>query len=202
MKLRHLVITQIARLDELAASKDTRTFDNTLRPLDKIGDILAHAFTNYAFMGYVHVDKDVRDAAKTAEEKASQFGVEMIFRDDLNTAVQEYATTSEASSLQGEQARFLEFTLRDLRKAGHDLDPEMRSTVKEKTERLVTLGVQFQQNIDEWDDWILVTRDELLWCRAEVGSDSPQVAEPGITTEFLGPNRPYVRVVDHVQSVG
>ena len=58
-----------AVLDELAAPKDTRTFDNTLRPLDKIGDILAHAFTNYAFMGYVHVDKDIRDAGKTAEEK-------------------------------------------------------------------------------------------------------------------------------------
>ena len=68
-----------AVLDELAAPKDARTFDNTLRPLDRVGDILAHAFTNFAFMGYAHVDKDVRDAAKIAEEKASQFGVEMIF---------------------------------------------------------------------------------------------------------------------------
>ena len=150
-----------AVLDELVAPKDARTFDNSLRPLDRIGDILAHAFTDYAFMGYVHVDKDVRDAAKIAEEKSNQFGVEMIFRDDLNTAIQEYAATDEAASLEGEQARFLEFTLRDLRKAGHDLDPESRSTVKEKTERLVSLGVKFQQNIDEWDDWILVTRDEL-----------------------------------------
>ena len=148
-------------LEELVASQTQRTFDNTLRPLDRIADILGHSFSDLAFMGYVHPDKEVRDAAKKAEEKNSQFGVEIAFREDLNTAVKQYATTEEAASLKGEEARFLEFTLRDLRRAGHDLDPATRAAVKEKTERLVTLGVQFQQNIDEWDDEILVTRDEL-----------------------------------------
>ncbi len=148
-------------LDEIVAHKHQRTFENTMRPLDRIADILAHSQTNFAFMGYVHPDKDVRDAGKQAEEKNSQFGVEIMFREDLNDAVQEYASTAEAGALVGEQARFLEFTLRDLRKAGHDLDTTIRSDVKDKTERLVTLGVQFQQNIDEWDDEILVTRDEL-----------------------------------------
>ncbi len=148
-------------LDEIVAPKSQRTFENTLRPLDRIADILAHSQTNYAFMGYVHPDKEVRDAAKKAEERNSKFGVEIAFREDLNKAVQEYASTEGAAALVGEQARFLEFTLRDLRKAGHDLDPDTRATVKGKTERLVTLGVQFQQNIDEWDDEILVTRDEL-----------------------------------------
>ena len=148
-------------LEELVAPKEQRTFENTLRPLDLIADFLAHSQTNYAFMGYVHPDKEVRDAGKKAEEKNSQFGVEIAFREDLNAAVQEYASTDEAASLGGEKARFLEFTLRDLRKAGHDLDPVTRAAVKEKTERLVSLGVQFQQNIDEWDDEILVTRDEL-----------------------------------------
>ena len=85
----------------------------------------------------------------------------MIFRDDLNSAVKEYAETDEAKSLQGEKARFLEFSLRDLRRAGHDLDPDTRAAVKEKTERLVELGVRFQQNVDEWDDWILCTREDL-----------------------------------------
>src|SRR5690606_19651852 len=100
-------------------------------------------------------------AAKEAEEKLSKFGVEMIFRDDLNTAVKEYAATDEAGRLEGEKARFLEFMLRDLRRAGHELDPETRAEVKAKTERLVELGVRFQQNIDEWEAYILVDRDGL-----------------------------------------
>lgn len=148
------ILEQLIRQDE-------RSFDNTMRPLDHIGDVLGHAFADYAFMGYVHPDKDVRSAAKDAEEKLDKFGVEIIFRDDLNEAVQEYAATDDAGSLDGERARFLDFTLRDLRRAGHDLDAATRAEVKAKTERLVELGVRFQQNIDEWQDWILVTREDL-----------------------------------------
>jgi Zn-dependent oligopeptidase len=148
-------------LEDLVAPKEDRTFENTMLPLDEISDLLAKATTRFVFMGYVHPDKDVRSAGKAAEEKMGNFGVEMVFRDDLNAAVQEYAATDEAKGLEGERARFLEFGLRDLRQAGHELSPEGRARVKEMTQRLVELGVRFQENIDEWEDHILVTRDEL-----------------------------------------
>lgn len=148
-------------LDDLVANKQVRTFENTLRPLDRIADILAHAFQDFVFMGYVHPGKDVRTAAKDAEERLDKFGVEMVFRDDLYEAARAYAQTEEARSLAGEHARLLEFTERDLRRAGHELDPETRATVKAKTERLVELGVRFQQNIDEWEDWILADHEDL-----------------------------------------
>jgi Zn-dependent oligopeptidase len=148
-------------LEDLVAPKEQRTFENTMLPLDRISDVLSQANTRYAFMGYVHPKKEVRSAAKEAEEKLETFGVEMVFRDDLNAAVKQYADTEEARTLEGERSRFVEFTLRDLRHAGHDLSPEARARVKERTQRLVELGVRFQENIDEWDDHILVTRDEL-----------------------------------------
>jgi Zn-dependent oligopeptidase len=148
-------------LDEMVAPRDDRTFEDTMRPLDRIADVLSKANARYAFMGYVHPEKEVRSAAKTAEEKLETFGVEMVFRDDLNTAITLYAATDEAKALDGEQARLVEFTLRDLRHAGHELSPEARARVKEKTQRLVELGVRFQENIDEWEDHILVTADEL-----------------------------------------
>ncbi len=147
--------------DVVAPNEGRRSFENTLLPLDLISDILAKATTRYVFMGYVHPVKEVRSAAKAAEEKMGNFGVEMVFRDDLNAAVQEYAATDEARGLEGERARFLEFLLRDLRQAGHDLSPDARARVKDMTQRLVELGVRFQENIDEWDDHILVTNDDL-----------------------------------------
>ncbi|HSK06243.1 MAG TPA: M3 family metallopeptidase [Acidimicrobiia bacterium] len=148
-------------LEDLVAPKEERTFENTMLPLDRIADVLSSANTRYAFMGYVHPEKEVRSAAKAAEEKMETFGVEMVFRDDLNAAVREYAATEEAGGLEGERARFVEFTLRDLRHAGHELTPEARARVKERTQRLVELGVRFQENIDEWEDHILVTPDDL-----------------------------------------
>jgi Zn-dependent oligopeptidase len=148
-------------LEDAVAPKGQRTFENTMRPLDRISDLLSKAGARYVFMGYVHPEKEVRSAGKAAEEKLETFGVEMVFRDDLNAAVQEYAATDEAGTLEGEPARFLEFTLRDLRQAGHELPENARARVKDMTQRLVELGVRFQENIDEWDDHILVTRDEL-----------------------------------------
>lgn len=148
-------------LDGMVAAKDDRTFENTMMPIDRISDVLSKANARYAFMGYVHPEKGVRSAAKAAEEKLEAFGVEMVFRDDLNAAVKEYSATDGAAALQGERARFVEFTLRDLRHAGHELSPEARARVKERTQRLVELGVRFQENIDEWEDHILVTTEDL-----------------------------------------
>lgn len=148
-------------LDQAVSAIEHRTFENTLMPLDHISDVLGHANANYAFMGYVHPEEPVRAAGKDAEEKMSSFGVDMVFRDDLNQAVQEYAVTDDATGLSGERARFLEFVLRDLRQAGHELDSETRAQVKKASQRLVELGVRFQQNVDEWDDFITVDSDDL-----------------------------------------
>ncbi|MGD2060926.1 MAG: M3 family metallopeptidase [Acidimicrobiia bacterium] len=148
-------------IEALVSVAGQRTFDNTLRPLDRIGDILAHANHDYYFMGYVHPDKGVRSAGKDAEEKADKWASDVWFRDDLYAAVQEYAATEEAGRLEGEERRFLEFVQRDLRRAGHELDAETRARVRQLTQRLVELGVRFQQNIDEWEAYILAAREDL-----------------------------------------
>jgi thimet oligopeptidase len=148
-------------LGALISVDGERDFENTMRPLDRIADIIAHADNDYYFMGYVHTDKDVRSAAKEGEEKISKWASDIFFRDDLNAAIQEYAATEDAGSLEGEHQRLLEHVLRDLRRAGHDLDAETRAKVKALTQREIELGVRFQQNIDEWDDWILASREDL-----------------------------------------
>jgi len=146
-------------VDAVVNSEAARTFENTMRPLDRVGDILAHANHDYYFMGYVHTDKEVRSAAKAAEEKVDKWASDLFFRDDLYAAVQDFASTE--ASLEGEESRFLEFIQRDLRRAGHQLDPETREKVKQLTLRAIELGVRFQQNIDEWEAYILADREDL-----------------------------------------
>jgi len=84
-----------------------RTFENTMRPLDRIADIIAHADNDFYFMGYVHPDKEVRTAAKESEEKITKWASDIIFRDDLNNDIKDYAATEEAGSIEGEHARLL-----------------------------------------------------------------------------------------------
>lgn len=135
--------------------------EHVLLPLDEVGDLLGLAFGESAFMGYVHPDAEVRAAGKEVEEEISKWAVELTFRDDLYSAVHRFAATGEADRLTGEPARFLEFTLRDLRRAGHELEPQARARLRELTHRLVELGVAFEKNIAEHRDDLVVTAGDL-----------------------------------------
>jgi Zn-dependent oligopeptidase len=160
-----LVDEAIARADELvaraAAADAPRTLADTLLPLDEATALLAETSGRTAFMGYVHPEPDVRDAGRQAEERIDTWRVKVFFRSDLNQAVQEFAATEEAAGLAGEPRRLLDFVLRDLRRAGHDLPEEDRRRLEEISTRLVEIGVRFQQNIDEYDDHLSVAREDL-----------------------------------------
>lgn len=137
------------------------TFVGVLQPLDDIGDLIGRVNARTGFMGYVHPDEETRNSGTIAQQRLAAYGVEIAFRDDLYEAVRRYAGTKEAQDLEGEEARFLEFTRRDLRRAGHELDPASRARLKELSQRLVELGIQFQQNIDSSDLKLLVTEGDL-----------------------------------------
>lgn len=159
-----LTTEALADADALLADlidADQHTWDSTMAVLDSLADRLQRAFGQGAFMAYVHPEEEVRNVAREAEERIQQWTVELVFRDDLYRAVSDYSATDEAGRLEGERARLLEFTRRDLRRAGHELDPETRAEVKRSTQRLVELGVQFEQNIAEHEDSLIVTRDDL-----------------------------------------
>ncbi|MGA7269945.1 MAG: M3 family metallopeptidase [Acidimicrobiia bacterium] len=154
-------LTQSDTLIDQVVNAPDRTWDTTMRPLDDVAGLLGRAFGRAAFMGYVHTDETVRTAGRQAEARMQQWAVELIFRDDLYRAVSDYAATDEAASLEGERARFLDFSRRDLRRAGHELDPETRAEVKRLTQRLVELGVAFESNIAEFEDGLTLTREDL-----------------------------------------
>lgn len=155
----------LSEADRLVAGvvdpKTEVTYDGILSPLNEIEDLLVRTYGRTAFMGYVHTDKEVRDAGNAAEERIQKWAVELVFRPDFYRSIKSYSESQEAAGLTGERRRMLEFLLRDLRKAGHELDDGSRAEVKKLTERLVELGVLFQRNIDEHQDHLVVTRDDL-----------------------------------------
>jgi Zn-dependent oligopeptidase len=155
----------IARAEEslaaAAAPGASRTWDSTMAPLDRIAASVTIASGRGPFMARVHPDKEVRDAAQAAEERLSKWVSDLAFRRDLYEAVEAFAATSEAAGLQGEDARLLAFTRRDFRRAGHALSAEQRAEVQRLRTRLVELGVAFARNIDEYQDGLDLTREEL-----------------------------------------
>ncbi len=137
------------------------SWQSTIAQLEEIADILLHAYGRTAFMGYVHPDQATRDAGKSAEERLSKFGIEMSFRRDLYEAVAAYAASEDARALEGVEARLLEFTMRDFRNAGHELEPADRDRLRTLSDRLVELGIAFERNVAENDDGLVVTAADL-----------------------------------------
>jgi thimet oligopeptidase len=145
----------------VATAADARTFDNTLAALEAAGDHIAQAGGQYAFMAYVAADDALRETAREWEQRLDKYGVELAFREDLYAAVKEFAATSEAAGLNGEAQRLLDRTLRDYRRNGFELAKEQRERVQALMNRLVELGTDFRKAIDEWDDGIVVGREQL-----------------------------------------
>jgi Zn-dependent oligopeptidase len=155
-------ITEAEQLvTSIIAESGARTHANTMAPLDEAGVIIADAHGRYGFMGRVHPDQDVRDAALEAEERLTKWTSDLAFREDLYAAVSAYAATEEAGTLEGLEKRSLDFALRDFRRSGQALDPEKRADLQALRQRLIELQVAFQRNVNEWKDFIEVTEDEL-----------------------------------------
>ena len=151
------------------------TWDNTLAPLDRIGAVMVRAYGVGPFMGRAHPDRGVREAAQAGEETLSKWQSDLVFRRDLYEAIESYAATKEAATLPPERQRFLEFIRRDFRRAGHALTDEARDEVQRHRTRLVELEVAFNKNIDEFQDGLDLTREQL----AGVPDDAIARLSPG-----------------------
>ena len=149
-----------AGVDAIVATPDgERTFANTLGALEAATDGVSQASGQYAFMAYVASEDGLREAGREAEERIDKYLVDLSFREDLYAAIKAYAERGE--SLGPDEQRLLDFELRDYRRNGFELPEAERARVRELSDELVSLGVEFQKNISEWDDGILVSREEL-----------------------------------------
>jgi len=149
------------RVAAAVATGGAGTFEEVLLPFDEAEALLAEGYAVGAFMSSVHADPAVRDAGQEAEERIDRWRVDLPFREDVAAAVQAFAGGAAAAALAGERARLLERLLRDLRRAGHDLDPATRTEVRAMRGRLVELETAFGRNIDEFEDGLELTREEL-----------------------------------------
>jgi thimet oligopeptidase len=144
-----------------AATTAEPTYAGVMGRLDEVADVTSRAYGHGAFMARVHPDADVRAAGLEAEERLTKWGNDLVFRRDLFEAVSQLAATEEAQSLEGTQRRLLEFTLRDFRRAGHQLDEVARKELQRLRTRLVELEVEFGRNLDEFEDGMDLTREQL-----------------------------------------
>ena len=144
-----------------------RSVTATLLPLDHARGVIGEAMGSAGFMAFVHADADVRAAAHEANERLERWAVDLPFDPQVAAAVSELAATPEVADLDGELARLLAFTQRDIRLAGHELSAAARDEVRTAMARLVEIGVRFNQHIADVADVLVVDEADLDGLPAE-----------------------------------
>ena len=110
---------------EIVATPDPeRTFDNTVGRLDDMIAQLELDTNMTLFLAYVSTDSEEREVGQQAEEDVQNWLIDLHKREDLYRAVKAYTGTN--PSVDADQKRLLEHTMRDYRRAGMDLPPDRR----------------------------------------------------------------------------
>lgn len=168
---------QIAKLgDDVVAHKkaaykalkeilpENRTYENTLYALERsegeAGDLMRKA----ALLGEVSPKEEVRNAVSETLIKVSAQMVDIEYDRELYTSVLEYYEgnfADEKKKLGKDDIKLLEETIREYRRMGFDLPTVEQKKLKTLLKKSSKLGEQFRKNINDYQDYILCTRDEL-----------------------------------------
>ena len=150
-----------AVVTRLISVTGTRTFDNTMGPIEEISAVMSDLYGRGPFLAHASADTEVQEAARASEAQHAQWLSDLAYRDDVYAAVASFAATEEAEQLTGERARLLDHNMRTFRMAGHELDPDARQELRETNKRLIELGIAFATNLADYQDHLVVTRDDL-----------------------------------------
>lgn len=140
-----------ARLAKLAAVPDaSRTFAGTFEELDYTFAEWGQRVYRLGFLQHIHGDAKVREASAACEEKAGKWAVEVGARKDLYLAMKGYLDNAgKKDTLDAQQKRLVEITMRDFRRNGLELADEKREELVKIRQRLAELSTKFGTNLNE-----------------------------------------------------
>lgn len=133
--------------------------DNTLGALDRLGHQVGSTMNRIGLIKETSLTEPMRAAATEAIKKLQEWAVGLDYREDVYRAVKAYADTKPA--LAGEDAKFLEETMRDYRRAGLALPKAERDEVEKLRKELADVGTDFQSNIAKTQKPLKFTKAEL-----------------------------------------
>jgi len=135
------------------------TFTNTVRALDDAIYQAGLTENRLEIIQQTSTSAALRDAAEEQKKTLDQWLVSVDYRLDVFQAIQTYAGTT--PKLAGEDAKLLQETLRDYRRAGLALPQAQRDEVESLRKKLSALETDFEANINKAERKLPFTRAEL-----------------------------------------
>ena len=149
-----------AALDRIGAQDlSAVTFASTLKAYDRVVFDVRSAAYRFGLLKDAHPDKAMRDAAEAAAVKIASWGIGVEYREDLYRVVRAFADSQ--PTLEGEDRRLLDHTLRDYRRAGLALPEAERREVERLRKELTELTSQFSSNVVAATGPMILTAEEV-----------------------------------------
>ncbi len=149
-------------IDKIVSINDTdRSFENTLLALDNLSAQLTDVYYIINLMGSTHSDSIIRNTALQSKIVLSQFFNEISLNEELYNAAKVYSQSAEAKSLKGYKAKFLKETIEEYERNGFALSKKGRASLKEINDEISKIGNKFNQNINDYKDFLIVSESEI-----------------------------------------
>jgi len=145
---------------ETIYSIENNTFQNTVEELDNIENDLNTVSSVIYLMAYTHVEEDVRKEAQNAINEFDRLGNEIILDEKLYEAFKKFATTQEAANLKDDKKKYFTETLKEFERNGLGLEADKKEELKKWKDELSEKSMQFSTNINDYQDFILVSESE------------------------------------------
>ena len=169
-------------LAEVLATKAAPSVATTLEKYNDLGIALGKSMAMAGLFSEVHPSEAVREAARTCEEEGSKFASEL----SLNRDLYDVLVAIDVSKENADTKRFVEFTLRDFRRAGVDKDAATRDRLKAIDEEMTKLSQDFSKRLAEDTRSIEIDPKELAGLPADyVAAHAPGPSgKVTITTDY------------------
>ncbi len=138
---------------------EKRNFENTIKAIETAGAEIMPRVNFIEFLTNVSPNKEVRGAAKNAVDQIEKNWVKIEYDDGMYRAFQEYSAKKE--KLEGEDKKLFEDMAKHYKRMGFALNPKSKKKFISNLKRLLKLESEFKKNINDYQDHILVTCEEL-----------------------------------------
>ncbi len=136
-----------AALDRIGSlTRDQLTFQSTVRALDDMAYAGMSVANRLALIKETSPEAALREAATESLKELEEWSVAVDYREDVYRNLKAYA--SRKPRLRGD-AKLLDETMRDFRRAGLQLPTTERAEVEKLRKELSRLGMDFESNVNE-----------------------------------------------------
>lgn len=150
-------IERYAKIRAIPASK--RTFENTVYALEASDDDLSDDLSRIGLLKEVSPNPKIRIVAAQIAEALHKKFVEIEYDPRMYSALKEYAKKKE--KLKGPEKLLFEDMMKGYARMGFDLPKAKLARLKANIKMLGKFALQFDRNLNEYKDHILVTETEL-----------------------------------------